>query len=34
MEEKMSLDISFKRDLEQIKDEHKDNSYASKIQKL
>lgn len=30
----MSLDISFKRDLEQIKDEHKDNSYASKIQKL
>lgn len=30
----MSLDMSFKRDLEQIKDEHKDNSYASQKQKM
>ena len=30
----MSLDMSFKRNLEQIKDEHKDNSYASQKQKM
>ncbi len=30
----MSLDISFKRDIEQKKDEHRDNSYSSKKQKL
>lgn len=30
----MSLDMSFKRNLEQIKNEHKDNSYASQKQKM
>jgi len=30
----MSLDISFKRNLEQIKDERRDNSYVSQKQKM